>query len=326
MNRLETAGVCDECPSANEARESSGAEWSLPRLLEQAAKNVPEVDSSAYKTFYANVSRLAPQLSSPPIGSGDLELLRQVLEEFGQYHKCTENALRERLAAWRRLVTKLLLELFARSGVAPTSADAAPLAQSATTLLSSAEIHAFTILLDDFLRLNRANSSAGSNAPLARESEAPTPDNNNAAGLHSVDAAVAQLKTILDQGERGFIVHFQLCCLGMINERFGEEAVYDSMMAVSAFLTRSLRSEDTVYYWNDSSLLAILPTPATERVITMAIQRIVDNNRDITLSIGGRVTMLRIPLKFEISPIDKLRAAEDLYKLSSLSTQQKRKR
>jgi hypothetical protein len=105
----------------------------------------------------------------------------------------------------------------------------------------------------------------------------------------------------------------------MIGERFGAEAVQDSLMAVSAFLTHSLRSDDAVYHWSDSSLLAILQTPVSVPILTAAMRRIVDNNRDITIRIGGRTVMLRIPLEFEVTPIDQLRTAEDLHKLSAPS-------
>jgi GGDEF domain-containing protein len=93
------------------------------------------------------------------------------------------------------------------------------------------------------------------------------------------------------------------------------EAVQDSLMAVSAFLTSSLRNDDAIYHWSDSSLLAVLQSPTTEQILTAAMRRIVDNNRDITIQIGGRSVMLRIPLEFEITPIDSLRTADDLRKL-----------
>jgi hypothetical protein len=49
------------------------------------------------------------------------------------------------------------------------------------------------------------------------------------------------------------------------------------------------------------------------------MRRIIDNNRDITIRIGGRTVMLRIPLEYEITRIDQLRTADDLYKLSAPS-------
>jgi GGDEF domain-containing protein len=120
----------------------------------------------------------------------------------------------------------------------------------------------------------------------------------------------------MEKGGRGFVVLFQLGMLDVIGERFGVEAVQDSLMAVSAFLTSSLRNDDAIYHWSDSSLLAILQSPSSEQILTAAMRRIVDNNRDISIQIGGRSVMLRIPLDFEMIPIGMLNSAEDLYKLS----------
>jgi len=120
----------------------------------------------------------------------------------------------------------------------------------------------------------------------------------------------------MKQGGQGFVVFFRLGFLEVIGERFGMEAVQDSVMAVSAFLTSSLRSDDAIYHWSDSSLLAVVHSQANEQTLTAAMRRIVDNNRDITIQIGERNIMLRIPMEFEVTPIQNLRAADDLFKLS----------
>ena len=46
------------------------------------------------------------------------------------------------------------------------------------------------------------------------------------------------------------------------------------------------------------------------------MRRIVDNNREISIQIGGRTVMLCIPLEFDMISIGTLNSAEDLYKLS----------
>jgi GGDEF domain-containing protein len=127
----------------------------------------------------------------------------------------------------------------------------------------------------------------------------------------------------MDQGGRGFVVLFQLGLLDVIGDRFGVEVIQDSLMAVSAYLNASLRNDDAVYHWSDSSLLAVLQTPSSEQILTAAMRRIVDNNRDITIHIGGRSVMLRIPLEFEMIPIGMLNSAEDLYKLSPVRAARK---
>ena len=88
-------------------------------------------------------------------------------------------------------------------------------------------------------------------------------------------------------------------------------------MAVSAFLTHCLHSDDAIYHWNDSTLLAILQGRTSEPIVSAELKRIASHNRDVTVIIDGRTIMLRIPLEFELTPIDCLRSANDLYKISA---------
>jgi GGDEF domain-containing protein len=300
--------------SGQELPAAPAADRYLAQLIEKAVLSVPDVDANAYKAFCAKMSKLMPQLPDLPLSSGDLALIREILREFGLYHKCADTAVRERISGWRELVAKLLLELFSGMGVDPASADAAPLVQSVATLLTGAEIHGFLTLLSDFLRLKSLEGQAAKALP--RKEAARPASNHNAAGLRGPAAAIDHLRSILNAGGLGFIVVFRLSCLDSINERYGEEAMQDCMMAASAFLIRNLRSDDSIYYWNEESLLAILQSPAPEKAITVVIQRIIDNNRDITIQIGAHVVMLRVPLIFELTPISQLRTAEDLYNLS----------
>ena len=90
-------------------------------------------------------------------------------------------------------------------------------------------------------------------------------------------------------------------------------------MAVAAFLTQSLHSDDAVYHWSDSSLLAILQGRANEQILTAELERIAMQNRETAVIIGGRSTMLRIPITFDLTPIERLHSAEDLYKITLLT-------
>ena len=127
------------------------------------------------------------------------------------------------------------------------------------------------------------------------------------------------MKRLLESGDKAFIVLFRLSCLNMINQRFGPEAVEDCLMAVSAFLTQSLYSDDAIYHWSDSSLLAILLGRANDQILTAELERIAMQNRETTVNIGGRATMLRIPITFDLIPIERLKSADDLYKITLLT-------
>ncbi len=287
--------------------------FGLPELLQQAALSVPEIDPRMYKEFCARMEKLALRIPKIELQSSHLEILEEVREEFERYHCSSMNAIEKRRANWRKLVARLLDELLFSMHIDPGVENAADLRMRVGSLLTGEEIHAFVNLLEDFLRLNKAQAPAGAlSAPRIAK---PFSANDNAAGLRDGEAAVTHLRSILEEKGCGYVVHFELCCLGSINNRFGVEAVHDCMMAVSAFLTRSLRSDDAVYYWSANSLLAVMRSPADLRTINSVIQRIADNNRDITLQIEGRTTMLRIPLDFAITPITNLKAAEDIYEL-----------
>jgi len=271
------------------------------------------VDAGAYKTLCTNVNNLLPGVPEIPLKSEDLTQLLDVIREFGRYHQCADAAIRDQITGWRELVGKLLAELLARSDVNASSAEAAPLVQGVATLLTGAEIQSYQAQLSEFLRVKSIGRQA-SNA-LQKQEAARAASNDNPSGLFGATAAVAHMKTLLNTGGKGYVVVFTLSCPDSIIERHGKETMQDCMMAISAFLARSLRSEDRIFYWSEDSLLAVLQSPADEKVMTAAVQRIVDNNRDITLQIGVRVVMLRVPLLFEVTPISKLQSAEDLYNL-----------
>jgi hypothetical protein len=292
-------------------------ERSLIRLTEGAASNMLAIDAADYRDFRAKVSQQALQLRDGLPDAERFALILSVLHEFEQYRKLSEEAMKDRVSGWRTLVSKLLVDLLARTGIDAGSRDAAPLVRRVASLLTGEELNGFLIQLTDFFRLSGMDHRTLRAAQLTAADR--TTANDNAAGLRGGGAAVEHVRKLKERNACGFAVLFQLNCLGMIGERFGVEAVQDSLMAVSAFLTHSLRSDDAVYHWSDSSLLAILQTPVGVPILTAAMRRIVDNNRDITIQIGGRTVMLRIPLEFEITPIDQLRTAEDLNKLSAPS-------
>jgi len=128
------------------------------------------------------------------------------------------------------------------------------------------------------------------------------------------------VRTIMERGGSGFVALVRLSCLQVINQRFGTEAVEDCLMAVSAFLTSSLHSEDAIYHWNDSSLLAVLQGRPSEPILAAELQRIASQNRDSSIQVAGRTIMLRIPLAFELTPINRLRSADDLYRITTQET------
>jgi GGDEF domain-containing protein len=181
-------------------------------------------------------------------------------------------------------------------------------------MVTAEEIEGARSALEEFLRPGgheRRNSRTAALKVADR-----TTANDNAAGLRGGGAAVEHLARVMEQGRHGFVVLFQLGCLDMICERFGIEAMQDCLMAVSAYLTHTLRRDDAIFHWSDSTLLAVVLDRPNEQILTAELERIASQNRDITINVGGRVVMLRIPLGFELIPIERLTSASDINRLS----------
>jgi len=141
--------------------------------------------------------------------------------------------------------------------------------------------------------------------------------NDNAAGLRGGGSALEHLRKIMGDGGDGFIVLFRLSCLDVISQRFGPEAVEDCLMAVSAFLTAGLQSDDSIYHWRDSALMAILQGRYSEFIVSAELVRIISQNRESSINVAGRPIMLRLPISFEVTPINRLKTADDLLKISA---------
>jgi len=304
-------------PSEKKAPEVPNSERFLTLLAEGAAAGVPEIEGESYKEFRAGVAKLALQLPDRLPDDEKLALIRAVLHEFENYRSRSEAEVRNRTTEWRALVSFLFIEVLKSLGIDPSLANAERQLRKLAAVTGAQSVTQYHEELEKFLHPAGADSGPVE-ASQFRKADHST-ENNNAAGLRGGGSAIQQVKGIMERGERGFIVLFRLSCLNMINQRFGPEAVEDCLMAVAAFLTQSLNSDDAIYHWSDSSLLAILQGRGNEQILTAELDRIAMQNRETTVNIGGRATMLRIPITFDITPIDRLQAPDDLCKITLLT-------
>lgn len=301
-------------PSALEAgTPAENAERCLTLLIDGAALNMPELSAEDYQRFRANVARLSQQMPDRLPQEEKMTLIREVVREFESYRGAAETAVRERQAGWRALSTGLLHELLANLGIPAASSSASSLLRQMGQLTTAPEIDACRASLEDFLR--PGGVGRGEAASQLRRADRSTA-NDNAAGLRGGGAAIEHLAQVMEKGRRGFVTLFRMSCLDVINQRFGMDAVEDCLMAVSAFLTHSLRSEDRIFHWSDSSLLAIVLDRPNEQIVAAELQRIASQNRDITINVNGRIVMLRIPMTFELIPIERLKSADEIARLS----------
>jgi GGDEF domain-containing protein len=282
--------------------------------VEGVAEAMPRIDAATYSSFRGTATRMGLQIPDTMDNAERMKVVNAILHEFENYRLGVENAQREQRRNWRLLTGKLVKELLSALGVKPDLAAALPLTEDIEKLATGEEIKQYRDLLDGFLAMRSQNGEAGKISSLM-EADTSTA-NDNAAGLMGGGAAVEHLKKVMERGVFGFVAIFQLSCMEMVNQRFGPEAVEDCLMAVSACLTAGLHSEDAIFHWSDSSLLAILLGRPNEHLLDAELRRIATKNSDINVNIGGRLIMLRIPLTFELTPIDRFKSANDLYKLS----------
>jgi GGDEF domain-containing protein len=288
----------------------------LTLLAQGAAQNMPEIDGETYNAFRKKISEEAMQVPDRLPVEDKLAQIQSIVREFESYRKGAEGALKDRQSGWRALVSMQLKELLERVGVDAGSSDAAPLLAKIAGLETGEQIQEYRERLRNFLHPSGAEQGIPVGASLLKAADRTT-ENDNAAGLRGGGAAVEHVKRIMEHGSDGFIAIFRLGCLEIISQRFGMEAVQDCLMAVSAFLTANLHSDDAIFHWSDSSLLVVLEGRPSEYILAAELHRIIAQNRETTVIIEGRNVMLRIPLDFVLTPIGFLRNAEDLYKLTS---------
>jgi|GEM_PF-1272390 len=305
--------------SPQEEAIQASSERCLTLLVDGAARGAIEVDSTTYKSFRATLDELARKIPDRLPDEEKLALIRAINHEFDAYRQLTETAIRERQAAWRSSVTLLMEELIHDLGLDSAATKIALLQTNLKRIASTEEIVGWREELNSFLHPLDGASPSEDLAARLRTADCSTA-NDNAAGLRGGGAAIEQVRKIMQQTAEGFIVVFRLSCMDIVSQRFGAEAVQDCLMAVSSFLTTGLESTDFIYHWSDSALLAILQGRPNEKILTAELERIINQNRESTINIAGRAIMLRIPITFQITPINRLRNAEDLLRVSARQT------
>ncbi len=303
-----------------ESHSAKGAPGAIERralglLLEGAAINQAQIDLPAYRRFRSAILRDSIHLSEPQEETNLLKNVSSIVSEFESYRTDSETTLEGRQKEWRQTISQLVGMLAAQLQIDPKSHDLTSISVELNAAVTSEEIEQLRISLHHLFHRS-SEQIAAVQAELADEQDRSTA-NDNAAGLRGGGAAIEQVRSMIAQAKPGYIALFRLSCLDVVGERFGAEGIQDCLMAVSAFLIETMRSEDTVYHWSESSLLAVCDRKVREDIITAELNRVLAHNRDFTIKIGDRTIMLRIPIDMQLFPITYFNSAEDLQHLPS---------
>ncbi|MDE3199643.1 MAG: diguanylate cyclase [Acidobacteriota bacterium] len=283
----------------------------LTLLADGAMRQMGQLNAAEFESFCGRVGALARKMPDHLPEAEKIMHVRSVLKEFENYRAGEDALLHERLSGWRALVLTLFTELFAALGVDASSKSAASISDVIRHMNTAEEIAQLSARIEAFLHPGGSERKNDVDPAHLRKADRTTA-NDNAAGLRGGGAAVDHVQRMIDKGDKGLVAIFHLNVLDVISERFGMEAVQDCIMAVSAHLTHSLRKGDAIYHWSDASLLGVLEKRANSRIAMAELQRIASQNREITITVGGRAVMLRIPIEFELIELDQLESAEAL--------------
>ena len=298
----------DEMPKGPRAGEA------LTQLLDALAKNTPAIDARAQEQLSGAIAGAIKKSPDRLHEAEKIKLVQAVIQELESYHRVTEDALREQLDGWRGIVKNLVHEVSANGGANADEAGFHRLVAGIATLTTNQDLQTYSDLLQTVLHGPGSKKRVVDKRTLNVNNLCAA--NDNAAGLRGGGAAVAHLQSVLDRCQVGFVAVIQLSCMNVIEDRFGITAVEDCVMAVSAFLTNRLESDDAIYHWNDTTLLAIFEGRNNKGVLSKELERIASQNRDITINIDGRTVLIRVPLAFELSPVSGFRSGDDLYRFS----------
>jgi GGDEF domain-containing protein len=302
----------------NEARSTEPAACAAERralglLLEGAAINLPQIDPDLHRRFRSGILRSSIAITKPQSEPDLLGTVASLVREFEAYRVDCEAEIESRHKEWRQLAVALMHLLAARDSVDQKSELWAKITSSLVAAVTTIEIESVRGTLQKLFHLS-GEEQAAKRVEEADEQDRSTA-NDNAAGLRGGGAAIEHVRSMIASSRPGYVGLFSLNCLDVVGERFGPEGIQDCLMTVSAFLIQNMRSEDSVYHWSESSLLAVCDRKVREDILAAELNRVLARNRDFTINIGERAIMLRIPIDLQIYPITQFATVEDLQNL-----------
>jgi hypothetical protein len=282
-------------------------------LLEGIAASHVVIDLPAFRSFRSAILRSPLNLPELLTEQELTTEVKSVVRDFERYRAAIETILKERHNEWRQTVSQLAHLLAGYNRIEQSSDLWTGICVQLTSATTAEEIEALRSKLMQLFQTMDMQTTARRAIEVGKQDLSTA--NHNAAGLRGGGAAIEHVRKLMD-GEKPFCIGiFRLNCLDVVGERFGQEGIQDCLMAVAAFLTQNLSSDDNIYHWSESSLVAICERRIREDILNAEWNRVLARNRDFTIRIGGRNIMLRIPIALELIPVSQINSADDLQML-----------
>lgn len=281
----------------------------LVQLLDGVSRKQFDDRNTSYSDFYEKMSQLSMQLSLCSSVDEKFHALQETLYEIHRYQRSEGKESRSPELAWRTLAATALCALF-------TPVDAKRLSACDDRFLGETKLQELDEEIDDFeSSMSLRPQLSGGNADCSEEWKRPFSTDLNPTRLKDGAELLGRLEQLINNHKVGYIIVFRLSCLDIVGERFGWDAVVDSVGAVSDHLSESMKRYGEVFYWNDSTLLAVVETRAPEKALTRSILQLINGNRDIFVQVGNHLVLLRMPLVFHLLSIADLASTKQFCKV-----------
>ncbi len=302
-------------PGANSESESAAftQQKAVAMLLEGVASSQIVIDHPAYRNFRTEILRSRLNLPELLPEQETIQEVKSVVREFERYRSATEEVLKDRHHEWRQTVSQLAHLLATYNRVEQSSDLWTGICVQLTSATTAEEIGGLRQKLMQLFQSLETQTASRRAIETAKQDLSTA--NHNAAGLRGGGAAIEHVRSLMAEEKPAAIGVFRLNCLDVVGERFGQEGIQDCLMAVAAFLTQNLSSDDSIYHWSESSLVAICERRIRVDILTAEWNRVLSRNRDFTICIGGRNIMLRIPIALEVFLTSQMECADDMQRV-----------
>jgi len=137
------------------------------------------------------------------------------------------------------------------------------------------------------------------------------------AGLPGAPEAGACLKQHLGADHQCYVLMIRFSMLHTVEERYGEKAATDYLMAAVQFLAQGLHPDDQLFQWSGDALMAVLRRHISPGAVRMEISRLLLDPPQHLVEQNGRKTMVALAMSFDLLPaaafstVDEMMAAFD---------------
>jgi FixJ family two-component response regulator len=125
--------------------------------------------------------------------------------------------------------------------------------------------------------------------------------------------AKACLESIFEGERRGYVVLLKLALRTLIEERYGEEPAIEYLKYMAKMLMKTMEPADRLFHWSRDVLMMVLNRHMTPMAVRLQIARLNLDNSQYILEVEDRKTMIVNSVSFDLLPISRFAAVEELF-------------